>query len=34
MCPDVIISSDINMVIMTLFHRFKKLSKEIDDIKK
>lgn len=34
MCPGVIISSDINMVIMTLFHMFKKLSKEIEDIKK
>lgn len=34
MCPGVIISSDINMVIMTLFHIFKKLSKEIEDINK
>ena len=34
MCPGVIISSDVNMVIMTLFHMFKKLSKEIEDIKK
>ena len=34
MCPGVIISSDINMVIRTLFHMFKKLSKEIEDINK